>query len=183
VGCQDLTESEAGSFRQVVSVRAESGNTLLRLSANGLILIGGQPLANYDVLCVRVRKISDQPVRALILTDQDAAHTGCNAKFIEEHAQIVAQENVKRNLTAENAAVDLTLLPTFTYDKEYRLTLGGVEAQLFHFGNAHTNRDTVVYFPSLKVVAVGGPLRLDSEPRLFCRGETWCNGDRCWRRY
>jgi glyoxylase-like metal-dependent hydrolase (beta-lactamase superfamily II) len=33
--------------------------------------------------------------------------------------------------------------------------LGGVEVQVMHFGNAHTNGDTVAYFPNLKVVAVG----------------------------
>ncbi len=43
-----------------------------------------------------------------------------------------------------------------TYDHEYLLKLGGVEAELLHFGNAHTSGDTVVYFPNLKVVAVGG---------------------------
>ena len=36
-----------------------------------------------------------------------------------------------------------------------RLQLGGVEAKLMHFGNAHTDGDTVVYFTNLKVVAVG----------------------------
>jgi cyclase len=35
------------------------------------------------------------------------------------------------------------------------LRLGGVEAQLMHFANAYTDGDTVVYFPNLKVVAVG----------------------------
>jgi glyoxylase-like metal-dependent hydrolase (beta-lactamase superfamily II) len=35
------------------------------------------------------------------------------------------------------------------------LQLGGVEARLLHFGSARTSGDTVVYFPNLKVVAVG----------------------------
>ena len=46
-------------------------------------------------------------------------------------------------------------LPLITYDHDYQIRLGGVEVQLFHFGNAHTNSDTVAYFPNLKVVAVG----------------------------
>lgn len=35
------------------------------------------------------------------------------------------------------------------------MRLGGVEAELFHFGSTYTSGDTVVYFPNLKVVAVG----------------------------
>ena len=41
------------------------------------------------------------------------------------------------------------------YDREYTIRMGGIDAQLLHFGNARTNADTVVHFPNLKVVAVG----------------------------
>lgn len=33
--------------------------------------------------------------------------------------------------------------------------MGGIEARLMHFGNAYTNGDTAVYFPNLKIVALG----------------------------
>ena len=134
---------------------SEGSNSLLRLSQRGSILVDGQPLGACDALRARVRKISDQPVIALILTDQDESHTACNAKFREAQAQIVAQENLKHNLTAGSPSAASVAAPTFTYDQEYKLRLGLVEAQLFHFGNAHTNGDTVVYFPNLKAVAVG----------------------------
>jgi glyoxylase-like metal-dependent hydrolase (beta-lactamase superfamily II) len=47
------------------------------------------------------------------------------------------------------------LPPIITFDAEYTLKTGGIEAQLMHYGRAHTGGDTVVYFPNLKVVAVG----------------------------
>jgi glyoxylase-like metal-dependent hydrolase (beta-lactamase superfamily II) len=92
-------------------------NSVLRLSANGFILVDGGLPGNYDALMKKVGKISysDQPIRALILTDHGAHHAGNNAQFLE----------------------------------------------VFHFGNAHTSGDTVVYFPVLRVVAVGD---LYSEP-------------------
>jgi cyclase len=37
---------------------------------------------------------------------------------------------------------------------EYTVKLGGVTAELHHFGRAHTSGDTVVYFPDLKVVSL-----------------------------
>jgi hypothetical protein len=36
-----------------------------------------------------------------------------------------------------------------------RLQRGGVEVRLLHFGDEPANGETVVYFPALKVVAVG----------------------------
>ena len=89
---------------------SESSNTLLRLSANGLILVDGQPLAACDMLRARVRKSRTSPSVALILTDLDASHTGCNAKFLESHAKIVAQENLKHNLIAVQSSQAPTAL-------------------------------------------------------------------------
>ena len=57
-----------------------------------------------------------------------------------------------------------------TYDREYTLRLGGVEARLMHFGKARTNGDTVVYFPNLKVVAVGDLLAPTPDPDYSAGG-------------
>jgi cyclase len=131
------------------------GNSLLRLSANGLIIVDGKLPGNYEALSKRVTKISKQPVRVLIVSNYQASHTGTNAEFLEAGAVIMAQENVKQNLANYNPSSGKIASPTKTYDREYTLRLGGVEAQLLHFGNARTSGDTVVYFPNLKVIAVG----------------------------
>src|SRR5208283_604007 len=131
------------------------GNSLLRLSGNGLIIVDGKLPGNYDALSRRVEKISKQPVRVLVVTDHLESHNGNNAKFLEAGTQILAQENVKKNLASYTPPGGKIAPPTITYDHEFRLRFGGVEAQLMHFGNAHTSGDTVVYFPNLKVVAVG----------------------------
>src|SRR5271165_1259036 len=131
------------------------GNSLLRLSGNGLIIVDGKLPGNYHALSKRVEKISKQPVRVLVVTDHLESHNGNNAKFLEAGTQILAQENVKKNLASYTPPGGKIAPPTITYDHEFRLRFGGVEAQLMHFGNAHTSGDTVVYFPNLKVVAVG----------------------------
>lgn len=134
---------------------SKGSNSVLRLSGNGLVLVDGQPAGNYDALRARVKKISDQPIRALILTDCDESRTGSNAKFLENGTPIVAQENARPSQAACNLPAQKPATPIITYAGEYRIRLGGVDTQLFHFGNAHSSSDTVVYFPNLKVVAVG----------------------------
>jgi len=130
------------------------GNTLMRMSASGLILVDGKSSGTYRALMSQVRKInkiSDLPVRMLIVTDHHASHTGNDDRFIAAGVPVVAQQNVKRNL--ERSAPDAKIAVTF--DAEYSIRMGGVEARLLHFGPAHTDGDTVVYFPNLKVVALG----------------------------
>jgi cyclase len=139
------------------------GNSLLRLSANGFILVDGKLPGNYEAILALAKKVSysEQPIRALILTAHYPDRTGTNARFLEDGAQIIAQENLKHNMAVP---------PTITYDHEYTLRMGGVEARLMHFGNARTNGDTVVYFPNLKVVAVGDLLTPKPDPDYSAGG-------------
>jgi glyoxylase-like metal-dependent hydrolase (beta-lactamase superfamily II) len=130
-------------------------NSVLRLSANGLILVDGKLPGNYDDLLYHVRRISPQRIRALIVTDYHEVHTGNNAKFIEDGTGIIGQDNVKHSLATHTPPGGKIAPLSVTYDREYKVKMGGVEAQLMHFGNAHTDGDTVVYFPNLKAVAVG----------------------------
>ena len=133
------------------------GNSLLRLSANGFILVDGKLPGNYDALFALAKKLSysEQPIRILVNTDHHENHTALNEEFIKAGTFVLAQENVKKNLTDLSSSLRTIALPNRTYDQEFTIKLGGIEVQLLHFGNAHTDGDTVVYFPDLKVVAVG----------------------------
>jgi glyoxylase-like metal-dependent hydrolase (beta-lactamase superfamily II) len=148
-------------------------NSLLRLSPYGEILVDGKRAQNYAVLKSQVRTISritDMPVRAVILTNHHEDRSGTNAKFLAAGAQIIAQENVVSHLAADHPPTGQIPPPTITYASDYALRLGGVEVQLKHFGNAHTDGDTVVYFPNLKVVAVGDIFTPDTPDPDFSAG-------------
>lgn len=133
-------------------------NSLLRFTANGLILVDGKLPGRYRALMSQVRKVSrlsDMSVRVLVVTDHHESKTGNNAQFLAAHVPVIAQDNVGRSLASYRPSVGTIPPPTVSFDREYTIKLGGVEARLLHFGSAHTNGDTVVYFPNLKVVAVG----------------------------
>jgi cyclase len=84
--------------------------------------------------------------------------------FVTECCRILAHQNLKQHLDTKGAP------QTKTYDHDFTIKLGGIEAQLFHFGNAHTNGDTVVYFPNLKVVAVGDLFAATPDPDFAAGG-------------
>src|SRR5262245_57227536 len=134
-------------------------NSLLRFSASGLILVDGKLPGFHRPLMSQVRrisKLSDLPVKVLIVTDHHENHTGNNAQFLAAGVTVVAQENAGRRLRGAASGAGTAAAPTLvTYDREYNLRQGGIEVQLRHFGRARTDGDTVVYFPNLKVVAVG----------------------------
>src|SRR4030095_12131239 len=88
--------------------------------------------------CARPTKLSDLPLRFLILTDHHQDHTGTDAQFQAAGVGIVAPEAVGQHLPAPKSAGETVPQPTLTYARERTLRLGGIEAQLLHFGNAHT---------------------------------------------
>src|ERR1700733_7470425 len=137
-------------------ITGAGGNTTVRVTNQGLIVVDGKlpGQANYDALMALIKGVSDQPIKYLIVTHHHADHTGNNQRFLDAGVQIVAHENLKKNLVTY--AVDpKPAPPSLTYPgAQYTVSLGDVKVELHHFGRAHTSGDTVVYFPDLKVVAV-----------------------------
>ena len=137
-------------------ITGAGGNTTVRVTNQGLIVVDGKlpGQANYDALMALIKGVSDQPIKYLIVTHHHADHTGNNQRFLDAGVQVVAHENLKKNLVTY--AVDpKPAPPSTTYPgAEYTVSLGDVKVELHHFGRAHTSGDTVVYFPDLKVVAV-----------------------------
>jgi len=132
-------------------------NSLLRMSPAGSILIDCKLPGQYRPLMSQVRKLSklsDLPVRVLLLTDHHAPHAGNSREFLGHGVAIVAQANARRHLGVEPPA-DASKAPVVTYDRSYTLRMGGVEAQLWHFADAQTDDAAVVYLPDLKTVVIG----------------------------
>ncbi len=152
-------------------ISGNGGNSVLRLSANGLILVNGKPADSYVGLRARAKKISDQPIRALILTGCDKSLTGTNTKFVEDGTRIVAQENARQNLESCNLAGDKIAPALVTFGRDYQIRFGGIEAQLMHFGSAYSNVDTVVYFPNLKTVVIGDLFGASPNPNFAAGGQ------------
>jgi cyclase len=167
-GYEGMTAQYVQTGLYVISGRGS--NSVLRLSANGLILVDGKLPGGYDALLAQVKTISKQPVRALILTSCDESGTGTNAKFLENGTAIVVQENAQHNSDSCRSSDDNPAPPIVTYARDYQIRMGGVEAQLMHFGNAHSNADTVVYFPNLKIVAIGDLFASTPDPDYAAGG-------------
>ena len=136
-------------------ITGAGANSEVRVTNEGLIVVDGKLPSeqNYNALMEQIKMISPQPIKYLIVTHHHADHTGNNKLFLAAGVEIVANENLNKNL----AKYEQTPKPadaTITYDKERTIRLGGVEVQAYHFGRAHTSGDTVVYYPDLKVVVV-----------------------------
>ena len=136
-------------------------NVLLRLSAAGAVLVNGKQAGMYRPLMSQVRKISrlsDLPVRVLMLTDTSEHHAANQALFAAAGVATLVQQNDRPLLPApapDAASAARGPAPVITFDRDYHLQIGGIEVNMVHVGAVNTPGDTVVLFPDLKVLAVG----------------------------
>jgi cyclase len=138
-------------------VTGAGGNTGVRVTSEGVIVVDTKNLGDqfYNGLIEQIKTVTDKPVKYVIVTHHHQDHSGNIQKFVDAGAQVIAQENLKTNLVTYAPAQGKPGPPNVTYAKEYTVKLGGAEVQIHYYGRAHTNGDSVVYFPDLKIVQAG----------------------------
>jgi cyclase len=144
------------------------GNTTVRVTPEGVVVVDaknpGQPI--YDELMVAIATVSGgKPVKWLVDTHHHADHTGNNGRFLAAGVKVIGQKNLPAELAKfvpppNNPTLTAPAAPDVTYDKTYEIKLGGKTVRLVHYTPAHTDGDTIVYFPDLKVIAAGDELNL-----------------------
>ena len=128
-------------------------NTLaVRVTDEGVLLVDDMFERNYDQIIALVKTVTSQPVKYVISTHHHGDHTGGNIRFLQQ-ATIVGHRNARAAMT--RGPKPLPGPPPVTFATEAAIHLGGAEVQLHYLGTGHTNGDIVVYFPDLRVIAMG----------------------------
>lgn len=131
-------------------ISGDGGNVTVYLTNEGVILVDAKFERNHDDIMDKVKSLTDKPIKYVISTHPHGDHTGGNEKM-RPFAVLVGQ----RNLRADMIEQKLPGAPAVTFTDEMTINLGGKEVVVRHFSPGHTNGDSVVYFPALKVVAMG----------------------------
>lgn len=142
------------------------GNTTVFVSSKGVVLVDSKLPDQGQALMDQVRTVTDKPVIYLINTHSHFDHTGSNA-FFPESVKIIAQENCAKQLQASPAAP--RGLASSTYTDHLTLLSGDDAVDLYNFGPAHTNGDTLVVFRHAGVMAAGDVFPGKSQPLIDTR--------------
>jgi glyoxylase-like metal-dependent hydrolase (beta-lactamase superfamily II) len=147
------------------------GNTTVFVSSKGVVLVDSKLPDQGQAVLDQVRTVTDKPVIYLINTHSHFDHTGSNG-FFPESVTIVAQENCAKQLQAGPAAQTpegKRGLARTTYTDRLRLLSGDDAVDLYNFGPAHTNGDTLVVFPHAGVMAAGDVFPGKNQPLIDTR--------------
>ena len=132
------------------------GNTGVLITDTGVVVVDTK-LAGYGrQILDRIRAVTDKPVTTIINTHTHGDHTGSNEGF-PPTVDFIAQENTKANMARMDAfkGDKAQFLPKRTYKDRMTLLSGKNRVDLYYFGPGHTNGDTFIVFPALRVLQTG----------------------------
>lgn len=163
---------------QVHMVKGMGGNIVVFTGDDGVFMVDDQFAPLTDKITAEISKLSDKPIRFLINTHFHGDHTGGNENLGKAGVLIFSHDNARRTLASDHyiealksrfAAYNKIALPVATYSEQMTFHLNGEDVRVFHVANAHTDGDSVVYFPDSDVIAVGDVYQRLGYP-VFDRG-------------
>ena len=164
---QDFSKVEVTATKLAEGVHVlfgAGGNIGVSSGKDGVFLVDDQYAPLTAKIKAALAPISDKPVRFVLNTHWHGDHTGGNENLGGTGSLIVAHENVRKRMTAEqfNSFFDRktppspeAALPVVTYTESVTLYLNGEEIRCTHVAPAHTDGDSIVRFTKADVVHMG----------------------------
>lgn len=164
---QDMSDVEISVQELRGSVRmltGRGGNLGVSAGEDGVFLIDDQFAPLTDKILAAIATFSEEPVRFVLNTHWHGDHTGGNENLGKRGAVIVAHENVRKRMSAEQfmetfgrkvPAAPKDALPVVTFAESVTFHLNGDTIKVTHVPPAHTDGDSVVFFEKANVLHTG----------------------------
>ena len=131
------------------------GNVAVHITESGVTLVDTKLEAWGQALLDKVKSLTPKPVTTIVNTHSHGDHSGNNDKFGK--VEVIVHENARANMAKMPAfAGDKAVFAgTKTYTNVWTQGKGRDQIELRHFGASHTNGDSVIVFPALRVAHLG----------------------------
>ena len=141
---------------------------------DGVFMVDSQFAPLTDKIVAAIKQISDGRIRFLVNTHVHGDHTGGNENLGKMGVTILARENLRMRLLKPNPAANgapgvpapAAALPTLTYDAPLVMHMDGEDIRIIPVPAAHTDGDSMVYFPSANVLMTGDFYRSIQYPNI-----------------
>ncbi len=141
---------------------------------DGVFMVDTQFAPLSDKIAAAVRQITPNPIKFVVNTHVHGDHTGGDENFGKMGATIIAREELRRRLAHPNPQANgqpgvpmpAAGLPKQTYRGVMNMHMNGEEIQLIAIPRAHTDGDTLVYFPGLDILMTGDFYRSVQYPNV-----------------
>ena len=152
----------------------QGGTIGVLFGPDGVFMVDTQFAPLSDKIAAAIKQITPQPIKFIVNTHVHGDHTGGDENFGKMGAVIISREELRLRLAHPNPQANGTPgvptpavgLPRQTYRNMLTLHMNGEEIQLIAVPRAHTDGDTMVYFPGLDLIMTGDFYRSIQYPNV-----------------
>ncbi len=148
----------------IYMLQGQGGNIGVSVGKDSTFIIDDQFAPLTEKIAGAIEKIAERPVQFVLNTHWHGDHTGGNENFGNAGAVIVAHENVRRRMAAEQfveafgrsvPASPKAALPVITFAESVTFHLNDDHIHAYHVDPAHTDGDSVIHFRDANVFHMG----------------------------
>jgi len=164
----------------------QGGNIGIYVGETNVFMIDDQFAHLSDKIKNAIGSLTNKPIATLFNTHMHGDHSGGNANFNTNTVTLVAHDNVRDRIKAnQQAKLDkqeittsyLTkMLPEVTFSEDITFYDGDETIMAFHVHNAHTDGDAMVYFMASNVLHMGDTYFSGRYPFIDLRSGGSVNG-------
>jgi cyclase len=176
-GGQDFSKVEIKTNKvtdKFYTLDGQGGTIGVLVGPDGVFMVDTQFAPLSDKIAAAIKQITPQPIKFIVNTHVHGDHTGGDENFGKMGATIISREELRFRLAhpapqangqpgVPTAAVGL---PKQTYRGQLTMHMNGEEVQLIAVPRAHTDGDTMVYFPGLDIIMTGDFYRSIQYPNV-----------------
>lgn len=147
----------------IYMLQGSGGNIGVSIGDDGTIIVDDQFAPLTDKIEAAIAELTDQPVDFVINSHFHYDHTDGNENFGRAGAYIVAQDNSRKRMEADQVlasgrfqeAYDDVGLPKITFFDAMRFYFNGNTIDIVNTGSGHTDGDAQIYFREANVIHTG----------------------------
>jgi glyoxylase-like metal-dependent hydrolase (beta-lactamase superfamily II) len=175
---QDFSKVEIQSTdlgHNMYALAGSGGNITIAVGSDGILMVDTEFAPLHDKIKAKIASLSPLPIKFIINTHYHGDHTGGNAGFAKDGVLIVAHENVAKRMSnpppgangQPGTPAPKGALPVQSYSGQgTEVKIPGQAAELVHMENAHTDGDTLVFWPAANVISTGDIVSSANYPNI-----------------
>jgi cyclase len=156
------------------TLEGQGGMIGILTGPDGIFMVDTQFAPLSAKIAAAIKQVSNQPIRFIVNTHVHADHTGGNENFAKMGAVLISRNELRDRLAHPAPAANGTpgtpapaaALPLITYEGQLTFHMNGEDIRLIGIPRAHTDGDTMVYFPGPDVLMTGDFYRSIQYPNI-----------------
>jgi glyoxylase-like metal-dependent hydrolase (beta-lactamase superfamily II) len=133
-----------------------SGGTIgIQTGADGVFMVDSQYAQLTEKIVAAIKQVSDGRIRFMVNTHVHPDHTGGNENLGKMGVTILSRDQLRARLAGGARPSPAAALPMLTYDAPVTVHMNGEDIRLIPVRAAHTDGDTMIYFPKNDVLMTG----------------------------